>query len=154
MPPNPPPPDRAIIPSSGYVQRAVSEAGNCLRESLYHGITLGWEASHHFLYTSQRDEMVLTSAQQVSLRAPSWEAPTDVTSHPSRKTHFSHKLTGGLQTNDKPRNVHQHEANWWQPSGISEWIGISLFLPLLVLRARFHQLQSLGSDKIKQLAAF
>lgn len=66
----------AIIPRSGHVQQADSDAGKCLWEPVYHGITLGWEAPHHFLYISQRDEMVLTSAQQVSLRTPSLEPPT------------------------------------------------------------------------------
>lgn len=73
-----PPPSHkgAIIPRSGHVQRAVSEAGTCLWEPLYHGITLGWEASHHFLYTSQRDEMALTWAQRGSLRTPTRGTPT------------------------------------------------------------------------------
>lgn len=71
-----PPHLTAIIPRCGHVQWADSRAGKCLWEPVYHGITLGWEAAHHFLSTSQRDEMVLTSAQQVSLRTPSFEPPT------------------------------------------------------------------------------
>lgn len=66
---------RALATCSGLILRPVK----CLWEPVYHGITLGWEAPHHFLYTSQRDEMVLTSAQQVSLRTPSLEPPTTTT---------------------------------------------------------------------------
>lgn len=82
------------MPRCGHVQRADSEAGKCLWEPLYHGITLEWEAPHHFLYTSQRDEMVLTSAQQVSLRTPSLEPPHHHhTSHSSQKTVFPEVTT-------------------------------------------------------------
>lgn len=72
---------RALATCSGLILRPVK----CLWEPLYHGITLGWEAPHHFLYTSQRDEMVLTSAQQVSLRTPSLEPPPPHHHHRHRR---------------------------------------------------------------------
>lgn len=42
-----------IIQLSGSVQMGISEARNCLYKSLYHGMTLRWEVSHHFLYANK-----------------------------------------------------------------------------------------------------
>lgn len=44
----------AWLPNHPARRRGVfSDGGKCLRKSLYHGMTLGWEALHHFLCTNK-----------------------------------------------------------------------------------------------------
>lgn len=61
------------LPNHPVRHREVfSDRGKCLRESLYHGMTLGWEALHHFLCTNKTRCVggCPPSTQLVAKRAP------------------------------------------------------------------------------------